>query len=111
MAGYTGIRTNNTHPLADARPVAGRRLPRPRRRAYTFDTAQIMRGLCAAVGDVVVAQDALRRASDWMLTQVDPSGRLLTPSTELWADIATPAAARPCRMLRGSRDGCANVWG
>lgn len=44
------------------------------------------RGLCAAVGDVVGAEDALRRASDWMLTQVDPSGRLLTPSTELWTD-------------------------
>jgi malonyl-CoA O-methyltransferase len=56
---------------------------------YTFDTAQIMRGLCAAIGDVEGVEDSLRRASDWMLTQVDASGRLMTPSTELWTDIAS----------------------
>lgn len=63
--------------------------PAPDGVPYTFDTAQIMRGLCAAVGDVDGAEDALRRASDWMLTQVDDSGRLMTPSTELWTDIAS----------------------
>ena len=63
--------------------------PAPDGVPYTFDTAQIMRGLCAAIGDVEGAEDSLRRASDWMLTQVDSSGRLLTPSTELWTDIAS----------------------
>lgn len=63
--------------------------PAPDGVPYTFDTAQIMRGLCAAVGDVDGAEDSLRRASDWMLTQVDASGQLLTPSTELWTDIAS----------------------
>lgn len=63
--------------------------PAPDGVPYTFDTGQIMRGLCAAVGDVEGAEDSLRRASDWMLTQVDASGRLLTPSTELWTDIAS----------------------
>lgn len=63
--------------------------PAPDGVPYTFDTAQIMRGLCAAVGDVDGAEDSLRRACDWMLTQVDESGRLLTPSTELWTDIAS----------------------
>lgn len=63
--------------------------PAPDGVPYTFDTAQIMRGLCAAVGDVEGAEESLRRASDWMLTQVDPGGRLLTPSTELWTDIAS----------------------
>lgn len=63
--------------------------PAPDGVPYTFDTAQIMRGLCAAVGDVDGAEDSLRRACDWMLTQVDERGRLLTPSTELWTDIAS----------------------
>lgn len=63
--------------------------PAPDGVPYTFDTAQIMRGLCAALGDVEGVETALRKASDWMLTQVDASGRLKTPSTEQWGDIAS----------------------
>ena len=63
--------------------------PAPDGVPYTFDTAQIMRGLNAALGDVDGAEASLRRACDWMLTQVDASGRLKTPSTELWTDIAS----------------------
>jgi malonyl-CoA O-methyltransferase len=64
--------------------------PAPDGVPYTFDTAQIMRGLCVAIEDVPGAEASLRRACDWMLTQVDPaSGQLKTPSTELWSDIAS----------------------
>lgn len=63
--------------------------PAPDGVPYTFDTAQIMRGLCAALNDVDGAEPALRKACDWMLTQVDASGRLKTPSTEQWTDIAS----------------------
>ena len=63
--------------------------PAPDGVPYSFDTAQIMRGLCAARGDVDGAEAASRKACDWMLTQVDASGRLKTPSTELWSDIAS----------------------
>ncbi len=64
--------------------------PAPDGVPYTFDTAQIMRGLCAAMHDVDGAEASLRRACDWMLTQVDPAnGQLKTPSTELWTDIAS----------------------
>lgn len=62
--------------------------PAPDGTPYTFDTGQIMRGLCAAAGDVEGAGEALKRASDWILTQIDDEGRLNTPSTELWGDIA-----------------------
>jgi len=63
--------------------------PAPDGVPYTFDTGQIMRGLCAALGDVDGCEAALRKACDWMLTQVAPSGQLLTPSTEQWTDIAS----------------------
>lgn len=63
--------------------------PAPDGTPYTFDTAQIMRGLCAAIDDVSGARESLRRASDWMLTQVAEDGRLMTPSTELWTGIAS----------------------
>lgn len=64
--------------------------PAPDGVPYTFDTAQIMRGLCASIEDVAGAEASLRRACDWMLTQIDPvSGQLKTPSTELWTDIAS----------------------
>ena len=45
---------------------------------YTFDTGQIMRGLCAAIDDVPGARESLRRAADWMLTQVESGGRVTT---------------------------------
>lgn len=64
--------------------------PAPDGVPYSFDTGQILRGLCAALHDVPEAEPALRRACDWMLTQVDAaSGQLKTPSTELWTDIAS----------------------
>ncbi|MFU2485940.1 prenyltransferase/squalene oxidase repeat-containing protein [Thauera sp. WH-1] len=63
--------------------------PAPDGTPYTFDTAQIMRGLCAAIDDVPGTRESLRRASDWMLTQVAEDGRLMTPSTELWTGIAS----------------------
>ena len=55
---------------------------------YTFDTGQILRGLNAATGDVSGADKSAKLAADWMLSQVGPDGRVTTPSTELWGDIA-----------------------
>lgn len=57
--------------------------------AYTFDTGQVLRGLCAASGDVPGADEAAKKTADWMLTQIGPGGRVTTPSTELWGDIAS----------------------
>lgn len=62
--------------------------PAPDGVPYTFDTGQIMRGLCAALPDVEGVETPLRKACDWILTQIDSEGRLHTPSTELWTDIA-----------------------
>lgn len=63
--------------------------PAPDGVPYTFDTGQILRGLCAALGDVDGVHEPLTRACDWLLTQIEEDGRLTTPSTELWSDIAS----------------------
>lgn len=55
---------------------------------YSFDTAQVMRGLNAGLERGQPVEQPLRRAADWMLAQIDEGGRLGTPSTELWGDIA-----------------------
>jgi len=44
--------------------------------AYTFDTAQVLRGLLVATNDVPGAEAAARRAADWLLTQIDTNGRV-----------------------------------
>lgn len=62
--------------------------PAPDGVPYAFDTGQVMRGLCAALDDMEGIEAPLRRACDWIVAQVDAEGRLTTPSTELWTDIA-----------------------
>jgi len=62
--------------------------PAPDGVPYTFDTGQIIRGLCAALDDMNDIEVPLRKACDWVLTQINDEGRLTTPSTELWSDIA-----------------------
>lgn len=85
--GETGLaRTCTRWLLSIQLPDGG--FPAPDGVPYTFDTGQIMRGLVAALDDVPGADASLRRAADWMLTQIEPSGRMTTPSTELWTDIA-----------------------
>jgi len=62
--------------------------PAPDGVPYTFDTAQVMRGLNAGLERGRALEGPLRRAADWMVKQIGPDGRLGTPSTELWGDIA-----------------------
>lgn len=62
--------------------------PAPDGVPYTFDTAQVVRGLCAAFEHGERVEQPLRKACDWILGQIDSSGRLMTPSKELWEDIA-----------------------
>ncbi|HZP88956.1 MAG TPA: prenyltransferase/squalene oxidase repeat-containing protein [Burkholderiales bacterium] len=73
--------------------------PAPDGVPYSFDTAQVMRGLNAGLERGEALGEPLRRAADWMLGQIAADGRLATPSTELWGDIANDLihvyAARP----------------
>ncbi|MGB8218563.1 MAG: methyltransferase domain-containing protein [Candidatus Methanoperedens sp.] len=55
---------------------------------YTFDTGQVIRGFVAALNDMPEVENPLRKACDWILTQIQRDGRLSTPSTEMWGNIA-----------------------
>jgi malonyl-CoA O-methyltransferase len=55
---------------------------------YTFDTGQVVRGIAAALDDLCEVEKPLRRACDWIISQVRIDGRLDTPSTRMWGNIA-----------------------
>jgi len=55
---------------------------------YTFDTGQVISGFVAALDDFPEAEKPLRKACDWVLTQIRSDGKLITSSTEMWGDIA-----------------------
>lgn len=52
--------------------------------AYTFDTAQVIRGFLAVLDDLPELEPNLRRACDYVAGQIAPDGRVLTVSYDLW---------------------------
>lgn len=55
---------------------------------YTFDTGQVIRGFIASLNDCPEAEGPLRKACNWVLSQMKPNGQLTTPSTKDWGNIA-----------------------
>lgn len=53
---------------------------------YVFDTAQILKGLLAVRGRLDAADMAIRKGCDWILSNIDESGRLTTPSKDEWGE-------------------------
>jgi malonyl-CoA O-methyltransferase len=51
---------------------------------YTFDTGQILKGLVALLETLPDLEPPVRRGCDWLLTQVEDSGRVVTPDTSQW---------------------------
>ena len=52
---------------------------------YVFDSAQILKGLIA-VRELLPEVDAhIVRGCDWILSNMQPDGRLVTPSKDAWA--------------------------
>ncbi len=56
------------------------------RAPYVFDTAQILKGLLAVRDRMEEADDAIRRGCEWILTNMEESGRMTTPSREAWGE-------------------------
>jgi len=51
---------------------------------YTFDTAQVLRGFLAVVDAAPELSDPLRRASDYVASQIAADGKVLTVSYDTW---------------------------
>jgi malonyl-CoA O-methyltransferase len=51
---------------------------------YTFDTAQVLKGLWAIRPDMPEVDGALERGCRWLLDRVDEAGRLTTPDRSQW---------------------------
>ncbi len=51
---------------------------------YTFDTAQVARGFIAVLEAMPGLEGNLRRACDFVESQIDSDGRVLSPSYDLW---------------------------
>ncbi|MEZ6194664.1 MAG: GNAT family N-acetyltransferase [Planctomycetota bacterium] len=53
--------------------------------SYAFDTGQVVRGLVAILDHLPEAEDAMRRACDWLVGSAEASGRLRVPeSPDAW---------------------------
>ena len=51
---------------------------------YTFDTAQVVRGLLTVANDVPEAKASIIKACDFLVTQIDAKGEVHTPNADLW---------------------------
>jgi len=51
---------------------------------YTFDTGQVLKGLMSILPRLPEAEEPIRRGCDWMLTQIQPNGRITTPDKSAW---------------------------
>lgn len=51
---------------------------------YTFDTGQILKGLVALLDVKPEYEAAIVRGCDWLLGQIEESGRVVTPDTGAW---------------------------
>ncbi len=51
---------------------------------YTFDTAQVIRGFLAVLDDMPELENSLRRACDYVASQIAPNGRVCTLSYDMW---------------------------
>ena len=51
---------------------------------YVFDTAQILKGLLAVRDFLPQADQHIQKGCDWILQQIEESGRLVTPTEDAW---------------------------
>lgn len=55
---------------------------------YTFDTGQALRGLLTILNSMPEAKQPIVRACDYIISQILPTGEIITPSKKMWGNIA-----------------------
>lgn len=66
--------------------------------AYTFDTAQVVRGFLAVVAELPEVEKNLRKTCDYLLTQIDPHGEVHTPTYAAWTLQDGTKLSRYCNL-------------
>ena len=56
----------------------------PDNHPYTFDTAQVIRGFLAVLDDMPELENNLKRACDYVVSQITDEGEVLSPSYDAW---------------------------
>lgn len=51
---------------------------------YTFDTGQVLKGLLAVLPELPEARVSIQRGCEWLVSQIESSGRIVTPDTSQW---------------------------
>lgn len=59
------------------------------RAPYVFDTAQILKGLLVVREIYPQVDDCIIKGCDWILSNMQENGRLVTPSTDAWGSTRT----------------------
>ena len=54
------------------------------RTPYTFDTGQVLKGLIAVLPCLPEVENAIRTGADWIVSQIKPSGEVVTPDKSAW---------------------------
>lgn len=56
---------------------------------YIFDTAQILKGLIAARQLGINVDDNIKAGCEWIISNINTEGRLITPTKEAWGESGT----------------------
>ncbi len=86
--GYRDLAINYADWLISVQQADGSWLDADQKAPYVFDTAQVLKGLIkireAYKTNIVRIDDSIRKGCDWILSNMQQNGRLITPSTECW---------------------------
>jgi malonyl-CoA O-methyltransferase len=53
---------------------------------YVFDTGQILKGLISVYPIIPKVKDNILKGCDWIISNIQKSGKLTTPNTDCWAE-------------------------
>lgn len=84
--GYLELADSYTKWLCSIQKTDGSWLDVNNRMPYVFDTAQVLKGLTAIKDRCPQVGVHIKKGCDWILSNMQKSGRLITPSMEAWGN-------------------------
>lgn len=67
--------------------------------SYTFDTAQVVRGFLSVLNDMPEVESHIRRACDFVVSQIDGRGEVHTPSYKSWKQPGGYVLSKYCNLF------------